>query len=329
MEALTLMDLKATLDPKGMPAKIVDSMATSGALTEDGLWKPTNAFGRNVTARTLSEPEGELRRANKGISPGKGSIGQVEDYVGYLEAMSLVDDKVIRSVKSGNKQATRLTYDALFAKGLAKQGRNLTLYGDRAVNGEAFNGMAAKRAAFDNLYTIDCSNSGQTKRTSIYVVAWDGDAGCHYLYPEETKAGITTEDFGKQIIADPDGGNRFLPSWITWFYYDLGFVVKDDRALIRLCNIDPDCVTEEYLTSLSMKLNQALRTVANTVDQSKVKMYMNQDCELLFDTMELTLKNFNINRDSLEKGGFVTHYHGVQMRRCDEIISAEAAVLTV
>jgi len=333
-KALTLADIKATLTPDGLPAQIIDTMATSGSLTEDGLWKPTNAFGRNVTARTLSVPDGEFRRANKGITPGKGSIGQIEDYVGYIEAMSFVDDKVIRSVKKGNKAQARATYDKLFSSGLASQGRQFTIYGSREADPEAFNGMAAKRNKIDNIYTIDCTPStGFTvdgKRTSIFLVAWDGDRGCHYLYPEETAAGITTEDFGKQIIPDPNndpaGPQRYLPAWITWFYYDLGFTVKDDRALIRLCNIDLENKSSDYMKEVLAKLNQAARTLSFDPGSGKVKAYCNMDMEVFLDNMVLNLANFEMTQMTIEGKTFTSSIVRIPLRRCDEISSAEVAV---
>ena len=328
MEALTLQDIKATLDPNGMLAKIVDTMSTSGDLSEDGIWKPTNAFGRNVTSRTLTTPRGELRRANRGVAPGKGSMGQVEDYVGYIEAVSLVDDKVLRSLGNAEKQKLRLEFDSQYAVGLAIQGRQLTIYGDRGASGEEFNGMAAKRSKLDGKFTLDCANPGQTKFTSLYVVAWDGDRGCHFLYPKETKAGISTEDFGKSPMLDPDdvSRTRLLPMWLTWFYYDLGFVVKDDRNLIRLANIDPDELSAAYANKIMRNLNKALRTLSITPDSGKVRIYGNTDMLTFFDNMDTVLPNFQMNSVQIEKKTFTQAYHGVPLRTCDEITSGEVEV---
>ena len=327
MEALTLQDIKSGLDPKGLVAKVVDVMSTSGHLTEDGIWVPTNAFGKNVTAQSIDEPEGEFRRANRGVSPGKGGLSQVEDFVGYLEAMSLVDDKTIRSVGKGQKQAARLQFDSLFSKGLAKQGRRYSIYGDREANAEEFNGMATKRNAIGT-YTLDAASTGDpADRTSLYVMAWNSESGCSYLYPEETQAGIMTEDFGKQIITDPNDSTRFLPAWITWFYHDLGFMVKDNRSLVRIANVDPTDTSETYYKQIMGLMNMALRIMNFTPDMGNVRIYGNLDALAMFDNMRHTVSQFNINEVTYEGKMFIDAYHGAPIRRCDEILSDEEKVL--
>jgi hypothetical protein len=328
MEQLTLQDIRQGLDPDGLVAKVVDVMSTSGHLTEDAVWAPTNAFGKNVTAKTAFEPEGDFRRANRGVAPGKGGLSQDEDFVGYLEAMSLVDDKVIRSVGKGQKQAARMQYDALFAKGLAKQGRRYTLYGDRTTDPDQFNGMSAKRDAIGD-YCFDAAPAAPSgNRTSFYITAWNTDSGCSMLYPNETQAGIQTEDFGKQIITDPNDSARFLPAWITWFYHDLGFMVKDDRALIRIANVEADSSVWDvtYMKKIMSLVNEALRSMNFSVDDGNIRLYSNKDGLLLFDNMVHELSSFHLTDVVLENKTFLNSYRGLPLRECNEILSDEGLV---
>ena len=328
MEKLTLADIKMGLDPMGLVAQVIDVLSTSGSLTEDGIWVPTNAIGVNLTPRTAFEPSGEFRRPNRGVRASKGGLTNIEDYVAYLEDMSLVDDAVIQKVKKGQKQAARLQYDSLFTTGMAKRARTLTIYGDRSADVDSFNGWDTKRSVIDNVLTLDAASAGDpATRTSIYVVAWNSKMGCSYLYPQETAAGLRSKDFGLQMITDPNDSTRILPMWMTWFYQDLGFVVKDDRALIRIANVDPTDVTEAYYKKILGLLNQALRKINFSPDTGNIRIYGNQSALLMFDNMEHTLANFNLDPITLKEKTFIQSYRGVPLRECEEITSAEVKVV--
>lgn len=332
MEKLTLQDIRMGLGPDGKSvAKVIDVMSTSGHLTEDGLWLPTNSFGKNVTPRVAAEPQGEFRRQNRGVAPAKGGLEQIEDYVGYIETMSMVDDKVIRTVGENMKQQVRLQHDSLFAGGLAKQSRNYTINGDKSADPDAFNGWKVRRNALGTEYVIDCADGALTgtKRTSMYLVRWNTEVGCSYLYPQETKVGLQMEDFGRQVIQDPVNTDkvRFLPMWITWFYFDLGFAVKDDKALIRLANIDVERTADvAYMQLIMDKINLAMRVTNFSGNAGELKAYGNLDMLGFMDNMRHRLTNFQLTEMNVEGKYFADSYRGMPIRRCDEITSAELAV---
>lgn len=324
-EALTLMDIGQLIGPKGeFMRDVVDTLATSGHFSEDGIWTQSNAFGKNVTPRWNSEPSGEARLANRGVAADKGSIGHIEDYIGFFESASIVDDFSIRNVPQGNKQAFRSQYDVAHARGLAKTMRTYSFYGDRGADGMQPNGLSTRRADLGD----QCLNAagGGSRNTSLYIVGWDLSAGVNHIYPEGSMAGVSFQDFDRNVIVDPANTdvNRLLPLWISWFYLDFGIVVRDEKALFRIANIDPDSTTAAHYQTVYGLLNRAMRET--NLEKSKLRIYGNSDALGFVDKMNLHIPTMNIKPVEIEGKTFWDSFNGVPLRECGEITSAEAVV---
>ena len=329
MQTGTLMDIRNQLDSQGLPARVIEVMNTSGHLTADAIWKESNSFGKHTTPRRSSLPTGEFRRVNRGVAPSKGSIRPEVDYVGYIESVSMIDDRTIRGAAKGSKQQLRADYDAAHGLGLAKTGRMYSIYGDRQDDPDAYNGMATKRATLGE-HCIDCApDSPGENLTSLYFCLWDEGLGCHNIYPKDSAVGIETEDFGKQVIQDPWNTDvvRFLPMWMTWFYYDLGFVVADDRGLIRLANIDTDQEDAAYFQSVFNKMQLALRLMTTSPDSGKVMIYGNNKMMSFLDNMETALQTVQWRPVEHRDLKYMQSFRGAPLRICEEILDNEEQVI--
>lgn len=329
MQTGTLLDIRNQLDSNGLPAMIIEQMSTSGHLTMDALWKESNAFGKHTTPRRAALPTGEFRRVNRGVAPSKGAIRPGVDYVGYIESVSMIDDRTIRGAAKGSKQQLRADYDAAHGIGLAKTGRMFSIYGDRAADPDSYDGMATKRKDL-GAYCLDAAPAVPgSKLTSLYFTLWDEKMGCHNIYPKDSQAGIETEDFGKQVITDPLNidTTRFLPMWLTWFYYDLGFVVADERGLVRIANIDLEDETEAYYQHVFKQMSIALRIMSTSPDSGKIMIYGNNEAMAFLDQMETALPNVQwrpVEHRSLQ---YMQSFRGAPLRLCEEITSGEALVI--
>jgi hypothetical protein len=325
--ALSLLDIGQLIGPKGdFMRDVVDTLRTSSEFSEDGIWVESNAFGKHVTPRWNSEISGEDRIANRGIPASKGSIGAIEDTIAFIESASIVDDFVIRHVPEGNKQFARSEYDVAHTRGLGKTQRTYSFYGDNGINQNQPDGLATRRPTLATNYVYNGAMSG-AKNTSLYIVGWDAKYGVHHIYPTGSQIGISMTDMGQQVIIDPDNVdvNRWLPLWVSWFYMDFGLVVRNEKALARVCNIDPDSVTDADYEKVYSLINSAMRSM--DLPRNQLRIYGNADGLAFMDNMALRIPTMNIDKIEIEGDTFYSSFSGTPMRECNEVSSAEAAVV--
>ena len=327
MDALTLLDMSAIIGPDNkLLSNVVEVLATSGQFSEDGIWIASNAFGKHVTAQRKTLPTGEDRMANRGVAAAKGVIGQNEDFIGFFESPSVVDDFVLRRTPAGQKQEARGKYDIAHALGLGQTQRTYSFYGSQAVNPNQPNGFATRRGTVDSIYTLDAGHTIIAKRTSLYMVGWDTLQGVHHIFPDGEDMGINMQDMDVNVVVDPVNTDkvRWLPYWISWFYLDFGVVVLEDRALIRICNIAPESITAADYEAVFALMNKAFRTMR--LDPSKIRIYGNTDGLAFLDNMSIYVANMNIRPTEIEGKTFYSSWNGVPLRLCEEILSNEADV---
>lgn len=325
--ALTLLDMAQVVGPKGeLFRDIVDIYRTSSHFTEDGLWMESNAFGKNLTPQWSTETQGESRWANRGVPMSKGSIGIVEDSIGFFEDASIVDNFIMRRVPAGKKQQFRQMYDLAHTRGMIKQHRTLSVYGNPGTDPNQPNGLFTRRGTLATTGVLNAAHSITSKRTSLMVMAWDSVNGVANIYPEGSMIGLEQEDYGKQIILDPDNTdvNRLLPLWITWFTFDYGITVADDAALFRICNINPDSTTAADYVKVYNLLNEAARS--SNFDPSQLKIYGNTDGLRFMDNMANYVTNLRYGRLEMEGKTFSSSFNGMPLRLLEEISSSETAV---
>lgn len=324
-EALSLADIGALIGPNNqLLGNVVEKLATSGDFTEDGIWVQSNAFGKHVSAERRSLPTGADRMANRGVPASKGVIGQNEDFIGFFESPSVVDDFVLRRTPAGQKQAARSKYDIAHALGLGITQRTYSFYGDPLVNINQPKGLSTRRNAVSE-YCLDAGMSG-TKNVSLYLVGWDQHQGVHNIYPDGEDMGINMQDMDINIVIDPvhTDSVRWIPYWITWFYLDFGLVVLDDRSLVRIANINPESTTQADYEAVYSLLNQALRKMK--VPLSQVRIYGNSDALSFVDNMSLHIQSMNISPVEIQSKTFWRSWNSVPLRLCEELKSNEAAV---
>lgn len=324
--ALTLLDMSQVVGPKGSLFRdVVDVLRTSSHFTEDGIWVESNAFGKHITPQWSTETSGESRWANRGVPISKGSVGVIEDSIGFFEDASVIDNFVMRRVPEGKKQQFRQMYDVAHTRGMIKQQRTNSAYGNPATDDNQPNGLITRRASIGD-YCYDAGHAIVSKRTSLLIMAWDTMNGVSNIYPEGSMVGLEQEDYGKQIIVDPDNTDvqRLLPLWITWFTFDYGIKVADDAALFRIANINPDSVTAADYTAVYNLLNEAMRN--SNFDPQQLMIYGNTDGLRFIDNMATYVPNLRFGRVEMEGRTFAQSFNGTPLRLLDELSSSETDV---
>jgi hypothetical protein len=324
--SLNLQDLSAVIGPDNkLLSNVVEVLATSGHFTEDGIWVASNDFGKHVSAQRKTLPSGEERQANRGVPAAKGVIGQNEDYIGFFESPSVVDDFVLRRANAASKQEFRSKYDIAHGLGLGITQRTKSFYGNKLTNINDPQGFASRRSTIDGIYTLNNAKSA-AKNTSLYLVGWDINQGVHHIYPDGEPAGINMQDMGINVVIDPVNVDvvRWIPYWITWFYLDFGIVILEDRAMIRICNIDPDSVTAADYQLTYKLLNQALRLMR--LPPEKIRIYGSNAGLTYLDNMSIYIPTVNTSPTQIEDRTYYKTFNGIPLRLCEEILNTETVV---
>lgn len=323
-DPMTIVQLAKRMDGEGsMLYKIAEVVAEHDEAMSDAIWMESNRTASHVTSVRESQPSGTLRQINKGVKPTLSQVGQEVDFIGFIEDMSLVDDRLIRLAPKGQKQQVRSDEDIAHLKGLSETASSYLFYGDRTVTPGAFDGFATRRNKLGLEGVYNMAGSDASNNTSVYAVTWGKDY-THMIYPRGSKIGISKEDFGLQVLPDPNLAGALLPMWVSWFYFDMGAVVRYPRGLSRIANIDPT----ETLTNLRPMFDRMIEAINHSPGRGKegnLVLYCNEEMFNVFDRLAYDVTVPNVWTKDV--GGVPqTFFRGVPLRRSDLIVNDEPII---
>lgn len=327
-QALTLADFRKRTSPDGSVAFIIEALENVNPIVQDAKWKEGNLPTGNVTTVRTSLPTPSIRKINRGIKRSKSTTKQIQDTCIILEDRSNVDIELLALQK--DKEGFRRSEDAAFVQGFADAVAQNMFYGDTEADPDTFNGLAVRY----NTLTGDKGTAGHqvisagtagTKNTSIYLVGWGTQSTCG-IYPKNSTFGLQHRDLGEMTVQDADGKEyQALQSLFTW---KAGLAVQNIRANAAVRNIDVSKLT----TAANQKqVIEAIVHAKNRIQgldrgDKQVVMYVSP---AVYDMMELYMldkNNVYITRQELMNKMPTMYFSGIQVKKCDAISEAEAAV---
>lgn len=333
--SITYFDYMKMLDPTGeklMP--VVQVLNQINAPLQDGPVTPSNSLLGHRTVVQASLPTTTVGKTNRGIARSKGTTEQ------HNETMAMFVNRTTQDQKQRHQIG-----EALFADMQAKQDIPTIESMTQKVAYNFVNGsVAADEGGFDGLGTRMASlnapapgtNGSQVwskgtvvggDGTSIYIVDWQADRGCHWIYPKESKSGgLVVEDHENVPLNDNDGNQYFAA--VTDYYWTIGIAVEDPRRIARLANIDAsdanlggvatqglliDSLVDifSYMPS-KLGFNRVMYVHAR-IWAAWWKQILNKTAPLFITPMEYL-------------GEMMPHFDGVPVRRLDQISLAESTV---
>jgi hypothetical protein len=228
---LDLIEIFKGKTGKGDIAQIINIMAQTNAILEDAIAMPANDGTTHLSTFISSIPTPDWGKLYKGMSNGRITRSQVRDATGFIELLSTVDTRLMKVTK--NLGAYRLQEAQGIIEGMAQEGARSIFYEDQAINPDRITGFAPR---YDDLSSvqgnqiIDAGGTG-SDNTSIWFVQWGADS-CSLIYPEDSDAGISRTDHGKQRVLD--ASNNPYYAFEEEFRWDLGLAVRDFRKVVRI-----------------------------------------------------------------------------------------------
>jgi len=326
---LTLLDYAKREAPGGGIDEIIEVLAASNPIIADANVMEGNLVTGNRSVQRSSQPAGAWRLLNGGVVPEKGTTKQVTDLCGILEAYSKIDVDV--ASLGGNEAAFRASEDNAFVAGMNSTVATALFYGNQNDNPEQMHGLAPRYNSLSGDYASQIVNGGGSgdDNTSIWLITWS-PATCSLIYPKGTKAGLTTEDMGKQLVTDAAGtsGNIYT-AYVTKFQWKLGLCLRDYRYVIRIANIDYSALTTDAASGADLldALVDAYysRPTVDLGNMAKTFIYCNKTIAKFLHKQAQSRANVNLTID-MPAGKPQVSFLDAPIRVCDAITVAEATV---
>ena len=340
--ALTYADWAKRLDDGYHIASIIELLSQTNEVLDDMLVLEGNLpTGHKTTVRT-GLPQATWRLLNTGVPNAKSTTAQIVDTCGNLETYAVIDKDI--ADLNGNTAEFRLSEVKAFLEGMSQQVAATLVYGNQHVNPERFTGWAPRYStvATANSQTANnVLNGGGTSNTntSIWLHTWGNDTA-HATFPKGKITGLQHRDMGEWPVLD--SASNTYQAYRDHFKWEIGYVLRDWRYVVRICNIDVTQLTGVSAANLINLLVRGLyrmptapanATAIQTSDtpevranQGRVVIYCNRIVRTYLDLQAMNKTNVLLRLDVLN-GMVVTTFRGIPVRTVDAILNNESQIV--
>lgn len=332
---LTLAELaKRTIDKD--IAAVAEVLNETNEALQDAVWVEANQVTSHITTKRVSLPAGTWRKINSGIGREASTTKQLVATMGLLEAYSVVDKFLVDIAP--DKRAFRSSEDLAFVEGMGQTFADCLfryanadtpkMPGDMTTHPERFDGFPIRYTDVsdsDNVMTPPTTGDSAGACTSIWIIQWSPSM-VHLIYPKGSTIGISMQDLGECTVLATDSPLTTpleFQAYRTHFKLNVGLVVRDDRCVQRMCNIEPaetsgaGVFDEDILIELCNNLPYGGKNAV---------MYMNRTMKTILDIAAKDTGNLSVSQVNDAFGKPVTLFWGLPIRRVDAITNTEGVV---
>lgn len=245
---------------------------------------------------------------------------------------------------NGNTAEFRLSEVKSFLEGMSQQVASTLIYGNQGVNPERFTGLSPRYSTVTaaNSQTaanvLDAGGTGSTN-TSMWIHVWGADTA-HGTFPKGKITGLQHRDMGEWPVQDA-AGNTYQ-AYRDHFKWEIGYVLRDWRYVVRIANIDVTQLTGVSAANLINLLVRGLyrlptapvsATTIQTSDTPEVRanmgrtvIYCNRVLRTYLDLQAMNKTNVLLRIEEFD-GKPVTTFRGIPIRTVDALLNNEARVV--
>jgi hypothetical protein len=339
--ALTYADWAKRMDDGYKVARIIELLSQTNEILEDMMVVEGNLpTGHKTTVRT-GLPQATWRLLNQGVPNAKSTSAQIVDTCGNLETYAVIDKDI--ADLNGNTAEFRLSEVKAFLEGMSQQVASTLIYGNQFINPERFTGLAPRYSTSNTANSQTANNvlSGggtASTNTSIWIHVW-GDDTAHATFPKGKITGLQHRDMGEWPVADA-AGNTYQ-AYRDHFKWEIGYVLRDWRYVVRIADID---ITQLTGVSAANLINLIVRGIyrlptqpvsAGTIQTSdtpeiranmgRTVIYCNRVIRTYLDLQAMNKTNVLLRIEEFD-GKPITTFRGIPVRTCDAILNNEASI---
>lgn len=301
--------------------RIVELLAQTNEMLLDAPIVQANDGTVNTSVVRTALPKGTKRVYNQGVGVAASQTDTIHDVCAQIAIYSEIDQDLVDN--SPDKAETLMQEQIAFIEGLSQDMAADIFYGNHTTNKASIDGFATRRGSLAAKKCIPMGGATANKQTSVYLVKW-GANNVKLMYPRGASGlGVTVKDKGVVTVAAPDGGGN-MEAYQTYYKVDYGIVVKNEAALIRICNIDMnDDLTDDECAALAKKIILASSYLPQ--GDGTVSILCNSDICAALD--RANFEKGNVNYQPTDPWGRpLGKLRDMRIRRCDAILNTEAVV---
>ena len=324
----TLADLTSRMTKDGkIDTQIIELLNETNEMLDDITFQEATGVTENLTTVRTGLPAVAWRKLNYGVPTGKSKTKQVSDSIGMLEAYAEVDKKLVDI--NANKVDFRMSENRAFIESMNQEFQRALLYGDISTDPAKILGLTPRFSTGDitkaenAINVIDAGGTGNNL-TSIWLICWSPlTAFC--TYPKGLPGGLKDTDLG-EVTLDDENGNHYQ-GYRSHYEWNVGFVVRDWRYVVRIANIDVKSLKNdpgEDDCKLADLMIEAIESLPNQ-NVGRCAFYSNRTIRSFLRKQVRNAKNVNITMDEIA-GRKVTSFDGIPLRRVDALVPGETHV---
>lgn len=327
---VNLIDVYSRTEDGQQIATVLELLSQQNPILEDAWTVECNMGAVHRQTIRTGLPTPAWGRLYQGIPQSKSTTQQVDDTTGFLEALSTIDERLLKLAPQ-NAAALRLSEASAFLEAMNQEMATGVFYHNTDATPEKFKGLAARYGVSGGSgagnQIIKAGGAGSVN-TSVWFVTW-GDQFTGLLYPKGTKAGVDRQDMGRQRVLD--GSNNPYYVMEEKFTWHIGMYVKDWRYNARIANIDTTNLLAGTVDIWKFMSQAYYKLQSRRVAGGRQVIYMNRTVLQALDAMSTPTAAsgyggaLQLRREEFE-GKEVMTYRGIPIRESDSILNTEATV---
>ena len=294
-------------------AAVLGELAQVNDFLDEVPWMPSTHGDYNRQLQAVRLGKGAFATVNGAVTAISSQTDFITEPVKMYEGDSQIDDRALGSADDATK--VRDSEDTLNLAGLVQDWIYNLFYAASATI-DALKSFGQRRAALSS-YCISGSASGGS---SIWTMEF-GPQALYLAYNKAGAPGFRNEDRGLNLVPIPNGtGNMW--AWVRHYEIWAAIVLRNDRALIRYCNLAATGTSNvfsptDYIKFVKNRLPNAGRNAVSFANRTQ-KGYIDADA----------YAKTNAAYSVVDITGFgpVTMISGIPLRMCEALVDTETAV---
>jgi hypothetical protein len=277
---------------------------------------PTNKGMHNKQVQADRLGAGAFGSLNSAIPGGASGTSTIEEPVKLFNMESKVDARLLAGLMPEQARSTRDSQDEMNMAGVLDGVEDALVAGNDGSSPDSIRGLMLRRATLGS-HCLNMGGSTSGGMASAFLIQM-GKRGFYLAYPPGTKPGLTSKDMSLQRVASEDGLGDYY-AWCRLFEFWAAMVLRDNRALIRIANIDTGTykLTADKVIEARNKLPSMGRDAI---------LFVNRTVKTYLDLAAYNKVNVAVGFKDIEGYGSVTHVGGVPVALSDALPFTDVTV---
>ncbi len=297
-------------------AAVIGELQQLNEFLDEVPWYPTThgTYNKQLQAKRLGK--GGFSRAYLAVPQISSQADEINEPVKMYEGDSPVDEKILRGTK--NPYAVRDSEDSMNLEGAVQDWNTNLIYNNEGDTPDSFKSLSRRRVSLVAGRSWGAGGSGGDT-SSIYIFEFT-KRGFYLTYPENSAVGLVNEDRGRHLANVPVGSGQYW-AWIRHYEIWAAMVLRDDRALQRIANIETTGSTNIFDPAMFIKAKNFLpRSGMNAV------AFANRGMKAQIDNNAYAKTNVWFSIREVQGYGPITQIAGINVRMWEALIDTEATI---